>query len=342
MVVYPERLVKGDTIAFVSPSGALGALCPHRLEQAKAFLEKQGFHVEEYLTTRAKRGFSTGTPQERVADLHAAFKDERVKGIVCTIGGLAANELLPLIDYDLIKANPKIFCGYSDITHLHSAFLRKAGLVTFYGPSAMNQFGEFPEPLSYTWEHFKKATMSVGPVGRVLPSDEWTDEILDWFTKADQARPRKLRKNEGFSWFGSGKAKAPIVGGCLNSLHKLKGTPFAPEYDGRIVFFETSEGEDFRRGVPLGVVDSQLVDLVNAGVFKKVKGVIVGRPFGYGSEEHEQFIDVVKKRLAPLDIPLLMNFNIGHCDPIMSIPLGTVVSMDADNKELLFVEPGVH
>lgn len=116
-----------------------------------------------------------------------------VKAIICAIGGLSANELLPHLDYELIKANPKIFCGYSDITLLHHAFFTQAGLQTFYGPAAITQLGEFPKPLDFTLSHFLKVLQTTGkPVGALPRSIEWTEEFVEWGSQEETARPREL------------------------------------------------------------------------------------------------------------------------------------------------------
>jgi muramoyltetrapeptide carboxypeptidase LdcA involved in peptidoglycan recycling len=129
----------------------------------------------------------------RCHEIHSAFRDPEVKAIICTIGGLSANELLPHLDYDLIKANPKIFCGYSDITLLHHAIFTQTGLQTFYGPAAITQFGEYPKPLNFTLSHFLKVLQGVEkPIGALPRSIEWTEEFLDWGKEEDELRARHL------------------------------------------------------------------------------------------------------------------------------------------------------
>ncbi len=341
-MIKPKKLEKGDTIAFIAPSGGLGGLVPHRVENARKFLESKGFKVKEFPTSRSIKGNSSATPQERVEDIHNAFKDPEVKAIICTTGGLSSNELLDLINYKLIKENPKIFCGYSDISVLHYAFLKKANLTTFYGPAAMTQFGEFPQPLEYTYNYFIKAVSETKPIGRIIPSEKWTDELLDWRYKEDLKRPRKLYPNKGFLWIKKGKVSGRIVGGCLSSILKLKGTKFNTDYADKILFIETPEGQDFTKGEPLNYVDSQVMDLRNTGVFSKIKGLIVGRGYGYTKEERKDFEKIIKKHTESYNFPVLFNVDIGHSDPMITIPLGVKVTLDSSKNLFSIDEIGVN
>lgn len=340
-MLKPNRLKKGDTITIIAPSSGLAKLAPHRINNAKKALEKIGFRVKLFPTLSKNVNGSAGTAQERVSDIHAAFKDPAIKAIICAIGGDSSKELIEAIDYNLIRQNPKIFCGYSDISVLHYAFFNRAKLVTFYGPAAMTQFAEFPKPLEYTSNYFKKATMELKPIGKIIPSDSWTDETLDWFKKEDLKRPRKLRKNKGFIWLKNGKARGKIIGGCLTSFIKLRKTDFYPKYTNRILFIETPEGEDFTKGEPLGIVESLIKTLKEDGVFDKIKGLIVGRGFGYTDEEREKFKDMIIKHTKDYKFPVLFNADIGHSDPIITIPLGVKVTLDSEKNLFSIDESGV-
>ena len=190
--IVPQALLPRDTIAFISPSSRLNRLFPTRIYRAKDALEKLGFRVKIFFDEKLTKNFHEAVLQ-RCSEIHNAFADPEVKAIVCTIGGLSSNELLPHLDYSLIKANPKIFCGYSDITVLHHAFFTQAGLQTFYGPAAITQFGEFPKTLDFTLSHFLKVLQSTGkPIGALPRSIEWTEEFRDWMNGDDAVRARHL------------------------------------------------------------------------------------------------------------------------------------------------------
>jgi muramoyltetrapeptide carboxypeptidase LdcA involved in peptidoglycan recycling len=189
--ILPQALKAQDTIAFISPSARLNRVFPARTYRAEEAFEKLGFRVKIFFSDASPLTFRE-TVLLRCREIHNAFRDPEVKAIICTIGGFSANELLPHLDYDLIKANPKIFCGYSDITLLHQAIFTQTGLHTFYGPAAMTQFGEFPKPLDFTVSHFRKVLQNEAPVGPLPRSNEWTEEFLDWSKGDDAVRCREM------------------------------------------------------------------------------------------------------------------------------------------------------
>ena len=190
--ILPPALQPRDTIAFISPSSRLNHVFPSRVQRAKAFLESLDYRVKIFFSDVTSSDFRE-TVLIRCDEIHSAFQDKEVKAIICTIGGISSNELLPHLDYGIIQANPKIFCGYSDITLLHHAIFAQTGLQTFYGPAAITQLGEYPKPLDFTLSHFLKVLQNVGdPIGPVPRSIEWTEEFRDWVTGDDTVRPRIL------------------------------------------------------------------------------------------------------------------------------------------------------
>jgi muramoyltetrapeptide carboxypeptidase len=154
-------------------------------------------------------------------------------------------------------------------------------------------------------------------------------------------RQRKMEKNKGHIWIRAGIANAPIVGGCLYSLLQLKGTVFDIDYKGKILFIETPEGQDVKKGEPLPFVDSQIIDLKNAGVFDKINGLIVGKGYGYSEQEREYFKQIIVNHTRDYDFPVLFNVNIGHADPIITLPLNVKVTLNAENNVFSIDESGV-
>ena len=341
MTIKPSRLNKGDTIGLISPSAGLSAIFPHRLDNAIKFLESEGYNIKEFNNTRKISGWESAPAEERAKDIMAAFLDSKVKMILCTIGGDNLNKTLKYLDYDKIKQNPKILCGYSDITVLHYAILSKSDLTTFYGPCALTQFGEFPKPLDYTWDQFQKAICS-GEIGEVKPSIEWTDEVLDWSQKKDLERPRKMEQNNYWSWIREGATEGEIVGGCLHSMTHLIGTEYFPDISDKILFIEIPEGDAFDEGESLAEVDAQLADLELAGIFGKIKGLIVGRPFKYNLEAVEDFKRIILDNTKDYNFPILFGADIGHTDPQITIPLGVKVELDSRGDTFKFLETGVN
>jgi muramoyltetrapeptide carboxypeptidase len=331
-LIIPQKLKKGDYIAVVSPSSGLGGLFPNRVENGVKFLKKMGFKVKEYNTTRKSLSWSSGTAEERAKDLMGAFMDDEVKGIICSVGGYSANQLLPLLDYKEIRMHPKVFCGYSDISVLHYALYSKAGLQTFYGPSVMVQFAEFPEPLSYTLDYFKKATMENGPIGKITASTKWTDEVLDWGKKENDYVTRKLKPNKGFEWLRTGKSEGPIIGGCLPSIMHLCGTEYWPDYNGKILLLEIPDGHEFGKGEALYDVESFLYDMKNSRVFNDITGLVFGRPFNYTEEELANLKKIILKSTENTNFPILFGVDVGHSDPQITIPLGALTKLDSKNN----------
>lgn len=340
-LIKPPRLEKGDIIAFISPSSGLGHLFPHRLDRAIDFFKSEGYKIKEFRTTRMNNGYESASAKERARDIMGAFLDKKVKAIVCTIGGEVANQTLEYLNFKVIRNNPKIFCGYSDISVLHYAFYTQSGLVTFYGPAAMTQLGEYPIPLKYTTNYFYKAVASSEPIGAIEPSDEWTDELLDWSKKLDLKRPRKLKKNVGYEWLREGSATGKIIGGCISSIMHLKGTRYWPGHKRKILFWEIPEGQDFTAGEPLSTVDSYLADLRLMGVFDQISGMIVGRPFRYDQNETLKLKNKIKERTDGYNFPILFGVDIGHSDPQITVPLGIETVINSKDNTFRINKSGV-
>ncbi len=341
-LIKPPRLQKGDTIGLISPSSGLAGLVPHRVEQAKRMLGELGFKVKMGEHALKTDGYVSTSPAERASDLEQMFQDSEVKGIISMIGGNHSNHLLPLLNYQLIKSNPKVFMGFSDITVLHLALHTQAGLVTFYGPAALGQFGENPGMLEYTQEYLKKALMSASPVGEIHPSKEWTEEVLNWFGKKDLERPRALKQNQGYTWLRKGNASGPILGGCITSMMHVLGTKFWPNMNGKILLLETPEGEDFTKGENIGNVDAYLMDLQLRGIFDQIRGIVFGRPFGYTEKEKIQLQSAILQHTSGYSFPILYGVDIGHTDPMLTIPLGVKVSLDSGKNHFSIDEAGVN
>lgn len=337
----PNTLKPGDTIGIINPSSAVAEKVPHRIEKGIKMLESMGFKVVVGKNAFNSGDYVAGTPQERAHDINTFFADPNIKGLISFIGGFHSNQILKYLDFEIIKNNPKIFMGYSDITVLHWALHTKGHLVTFYGPAILTQFAENPEILPYTKEYFLKATTSNEPIGKIEASKEWTDEILNWFEKKDLERPRNLASNPGWTWLKSGNAEGQIVGGCITSMLHLRGTEFWPDLTDKIFFWELPDGTSFNQGESVEKIDAHLTDLELSGVFKKIKGMIVGRPFSYSKEQVNNLKKVILERTKDYNFPILFGIDIGHTDPMITIPLGVNVKLNSDDNLFEFTEAGV-
>ncbi len=337
----PSLLEKGDTIGVVAPSSGFSAFVPHRLQNASEYLRNEGYKIKLFPTATSSKGHSSDTAKNRAKDINEAFNDDEIKAIICNIGGYTANKTLKYLDFSTIKDNPKIFCGYSDISVLHYALHTQSNLMTFYGPCIMTQFAEQPKPLPYTIDYFNKAVCSSKPVGKIKPSDKWTDEILDWMQRLDLERSRKMIKNNGYEWLRQGKAEGILMGGCLPSIMHLKGTKFWPNHKNAIMFLDIPESHDFTKGEPVSEVDSLLTDLDLYGTLSQIKGLIVGRPTHYSAEEVTELKKILLENTVTYNIPILYGADIGHTDPILTLPLGVRALIDSHSNSFELSESGV-
>jgi muramoyltetrapeptide carboxypeptidase LdcA involved in peptidoglycan recycling len=283
-----------------------------------------------------KRGYVAGTPEERVADIHQLFADPEVRAIIATIGGNHACHLLPLLDFDQIALHPKIFIGFSDVTVLNLAIYARTGLVTFNGPTLMTDLAEFPAPLPYMIAAFEKTLTRPEPVGTVAPAPTWTDEFLDWEAKADLTRPRRLLPSPGWTWLKGGQGAGPLVGGCLESMEHLRGTPYWPDFTGAILFLETSEITPSPAWV-----DATLQDYENRGVLAKLNGLLFGRPINYTPAMKESLREVIVARTRRYGFPVVTDVDFGHTAPQFILPVGCQAELDGDDRRFAITEGAV-
>jgi muramoyltetrapeptide carboxypeptidase len=321
-------------VAVVSPSyGAVGAW-PHRLERARAYLESLGLTVKVMPNAARNEGWVSAPPEARADDLHAAFADPEVGVVLCSIGGNHSNQVLPHLDFDLIASHPKVFQGYSDMSVLHWAILGRAGLGTFYGPALIPEMGEFPAPLPYTDRWLRAAWFREEPL-RYEPAETWTEEFLDWDTRAD-VRARQAKPSPGWRTIRAGRAEGPVLGGCLETVcWHLFGSAYWLDPAGAILLLETSE-----EAPSPAHVDGYLTDLELAGVFDACAGLVVGRPMGYADGDVETLWEVVEARTAASGIPVLAGFDCGHTDPMATVPLGVPARLDAEARTFEVLLPG--
>lgn len=341
--IVPKALQKGDVIAFVSPSNRFNRLFPAPHQRAVAFFEKLGYTVKEIFNERKPEALRDFILQ-RCEEIHEAFRDPTVKAVFCTLGGAQANELLPYLDYALIKANPKIFLGYSDITMLHFAISHQTGLQTFYGPTTIAEFGEAPEPLPFTTNHlFHVLQEAAGkPVGPLPQSPQWSSGFPDFFYGSQASEvPRTLTPAPGWKWLRRGSARGPIFGGCLPVVVRLSGTKYWPSSKGKILFIENPPGENAKDPFPIARAKAAVADLVNVGVFHDISGLVVGRSAHYSDKLNKEFADVILGLLQDTEFPILMDVDIGHSAPMLTIPVNALTSLDSENNEFSILDTGV-
>ena len=326
----------GDAIGIIAPSWCGPALVPHRVEAGVRALARLGYRTILAPHARGRHGYVSGTPEERAEDIHALFADPQVRAIVAAIGGNHSCQLLPHLDWALIGRNPKIFMGYSDVTVLNVAIYTRTGLTTFNGPALMTDLAEFPEPLPYTVASMQRLLCRSEPAGTVERAHDWTEEFLDWETKADLERPRTLSASPGWTWLKGERASGPLVGGCIESLQHLRGTPYWPDMRGAILFLETSE-----EAPDPSWIDAVLQDYENMGVFNQLQGLLLGRPAGYADRQKEQLRTIALERTHRYAFPIVADMDFGHTAPQMTLPIGCRAELDVAAQHFAIVEAAV-
>jgi muramoyltetrapeptide carboxypeptidase len=333
--IMPHMLKKGDTIGIISPSSPLAGILPKRFERGIKELEKLGYRVKVGKATKFVTGHKAGTATQRIEDLHEMFENNEIKAIIASIGGYNSNDMLDLIDFNLIKKNPKIFCGYSDITSLLCGINSKTELVTFYGPALMSQFADYGGAIAYTRDWFVKVLSSTKPIGKIAPSKEFTYEFLSW--EKDDTRPKKLSPSPGWNILKSGVAEGELTGGHLGTVLHLAGSKYFPDFKDKIFFWEETESET-------ALTDSFLEHFKTLGVFDQIKGMIIGRinPLEYKtSAEGYDFHKIILEATQDYEFPIISDMDFGHTDPMFTIPYGIKAKIDADRNELSLLEAAV-
>jgi muramoyltetrapeptide carboxypeptidase LdcA involved in peptidoglycan recycling len=293
----------------------------------------------------AEPGWLQRHPQARAEDLMRAFADPSIKAIISTIGGDDSIRLLPYLDLAVVRANPKIFMGYSDTTVTHLACF-KAGLVSFYGPAIMAGFAENGGLFPYMVNSVRRTLFSTEPIGPIRPNTEgWTVEFLDWAVPEHQARRRKLQPAEDWQFLqGKGVRRGHLIGGCLEVLDWLRGTELWPEphlWDNAILFLETSEDVP-----PPGAVRYALRTYAALGVLKRLAGILFGRPGGQipptQFEEYDRVLrQVVTEEEGLDDLPIISRMDFGHTDPMFVLPYGVQTEIDCDRQRFAILESAV-
>jgi muramoyltetrapeptide carboxypeptidase LdcA involved in peptidoglycan recycling len=302
------------------------------------------FDIVEMPHARADADWLDRNPKARADDLMAAFADTTVKAVIASIGGDDADRLIPHLDLEVARRNPKVFLGYSDTTVLSFGLL-KAGLVSFYGPTVMSGFAENVEPYRHMVQSLEKTLFSPEPAGLVEPSREgWTVEFLNWGDPANQSRRRTLQPFTGPRVLqGRGKARGHLIGGCADTLECLKGTPWWPPLEvwkGAILFYETSEDAPSPR-----LVARWLRNLAGQGILKDLEGLLFARPGGRIDPATHVVYDrellQTLKEAGLRDLPVLSNLDFGHTDPIFTLPYGVMAEIDCDAGSLTILESAV-
>ncbi|NLW35367.1 S66 peptidase family protein [Syntrophorhabdus aromaticivorans] len=311
--VKPDRLRPGDTICIIAPGSP--SLTPAHLDQGRTRLERLGYRVVTSPHINDRHLLFAGTEKVRAEDINNAFQDSSIQAIICAQGGCGTSQVLPYLDFPLIAKHPKIFVGYSDITALQTAMLKKAGLVTFYGPMVATDFGK--RLTGYTANSlFARLTETEAVVELTNPPGK---EILTLYP---------------------GTAKGRLTGGCLAIVAAGLGTDFEIDTKDKILFFEDIDEKPHR-------IDRYLTHLAMAGKLREARGIIFGtfhrceyRPGDAYYRFGVTVSDMIRERIAPLKIPAVLGLQFGHVTNKLTLPVGGQAVLDATNGRV-FVEPAV-
>ncbi len=362
--ILAKALQPGDTIAFVSLSARLNEIFPDPVRRASSLFESYGYKVRVLFTPREDPDIQTGIADRR-SELRAALVDPTIAAVVCTIGGETFTELLPALVADVelhaqVRAHPKIVVGYSDNTGLHWFLHALTGLRTFYGPTAIPELGTADArdeqstatatttPLAFCVRSLLDAITKAEPLGAIPRSVVYAPDHPAFFQDPASVAVQAVAPSPAWTWLRPGKARGRLFGGLLGAVVRLNGVrAVAPDWRDRVVFLETaaSEADD------VGAVRTALADLVAQGVFDAAAGLVVGRPFGYDSDEaRREYAGVITSlvcdaRHGPLAennrFPILMNVDIGHTTPMVTLPFDALAVLDSERDRFEVLEAGV-
>ncbi|MEK7478990.1 MAG: S66 peptidase family protein [Patescibacteria group bacterium] len=312
--MYPKKLEKGDEVRIVAPSRSLGIISEGAREIANRRFAELGLSLSFGKHVEEKDEFLSSSIESRVTDLHEAFLDSNVKAIFTVIGGFNCNQILGYLNWDIINKNPKMFCGYSDITALSNAIFAKTGLVSYSGPhySTLGQELYF----DYTLEYFEKCLFSVAPF-EVFPSKEWSDDR--WYE--DQSA-RQCIQNPGFLVINEGGASGRMLGGNLCTFNLLHGTEYFPDLNGSVLFLE-----DDWESLP-HTFDRNLQSLLHLPGFSGVRGIVIGRFQKASKMSDALLVKIIKTKRELNGLPVLANVDFGHTDPKITFPIGGEARME--------------
>src|SRR5215217_2535622 len=306
--MIPAKLRPGDEVRVVSAAVSLGFIPEYQRTLAARRFEALGLRCSFSRNAEVLDRFDSSPVEARASDLHEAFADPEVGGIFTTLGGYNSNQLLDYLDYDLIGANPRIFCGFSNITALATADHASTGLVTYSGPH-FTTFG-MQRGIEYTTEYFQRCLMREEPF-EVPPADHWSDD--PWYEDQEN---RDFVPNPGYEVIHEGEAEGKLLGGNLGTLALLFGTPFMPNLEVSLLLLEDDE--------EMSAVhfDRLLQYHIQQPGFEAVSGIVIGR-FQRASEVELDTLTAIVQSKRELDgLPVVANASFGHTTPQFTFPIG--------------------
>jgi muramoyltetrapeptide carboxypeptidase len=310
--IKPRRIKPGDKIGLTAPGGFI---TKKELQESIDNLKKLGF-VPVYSNQILERyGYLAGSDKVRADDLNEMFSRKDVAGIVCARGGYGCARILPMLDYEVIRKNPKILVGYSDITALLYAIYSKTGLVCFHGPVGISTFNDF------SVQYFRDVLFN--PLNKLQLTNPIIPESVPLIT------------------IKSGKSSGELVGGNLSIVVSLIGTQYDIDSDGKIIFLEEINEEPYR-------IDRMLTQMIQSGKFRNARGIALGvfrkcepKEVDPAFPKSLSLFEVLEDRLFDLGIPVLYGLSFGHITDKFTLPFGVTAELDSFNKTMTLLEPAV-
>ncbi len=333
-LIKPHRLHAGDTVATISISGGRAG-DPDMIGRYNLGKERlqEVFGLKVVETPNSLRGndFIYKHPEVRAEDLMQALLDADIKGIVTNHGGDDGYRLLPYIDFDVIRQNPKVFIGFSDISTMHNMFTY-AGVSSFYGPSLLTPIAQPGKLDAYTEKWMKKVLFSDQIIGEVEPCEAWTP--INWNDKAEDIA---WTKNSGYEVLqGTGKVTGRLIGGSCGPMQQIMGTPLFPtaeQWHDSLIFLEISAPY----GLPLAGLHTARA-FAATGMFRQARGLICA---SMNDEDKRNLLRVIRDEEGLADLPILVNVDFGHRTPMTTLPIGAMAEIDCENRTLRILESGV-
>lgn len=318
--IQPNKLKQGDTISVIAPSHSSEILTDEIKNIALKHFDNLGLKVVFGKNINQTNKTGSSSVENRLKDLHDAFEDKNINGIIAVRGGYHSNDLLPNINWELIKNNPKVFCGFSDITALNNAILAKTNLITYSGPNFIN-FGQKHET-EYMVKYFIECLMSDAPYD-INSSITWNED--NWWANQDH---RMLTPNEGVNVFNSNKSKieGTILGGNLSTLNLLQGTGYLPTSEDVILFIEDDELVDINLFIRM------LQALLQQKELEDIRGICIGRFKKESNINVSELVDAINEVIIQHKVPIITNLDFGHTNPQFTIPIGGHVEIDLEKE----------
>lgn len=322
MMAIRPRIRRGDLVLIVSPSAPLAGQFPDRAHRGVRALAGLDLRVRLAPHALEMSGHVSASAEERAADLNEGFCDPEVRAIVATVGGWNSNGLLDHLDFEALRADPKVVCGYSDVTAIVLGLWQHTGVTTFVGPALLPQFGEAPTPHTFTLAAWRTAVGLDPWPTELSASPVWTSDRQPW----DELEPptRTYRAAAGPRVLRHGRCSGPLIAGHLSTVCALIGTQHCPDFTDAVLWLEQEEG-----GL-IGALERDLVHLEQAGVLGVVGAVIFGR---FTDAEQAALHDaVILDATDRVTGPIVVDADFGHTDPILTLPIGVIIEVEASSK----------